>query len=204
MQRPIGRKVLRYVGIIYHDTVGIYRVIYGRMLCIIWSYLTIPLVPVHCYVQRMIGRREVSESTRSIRWYGVASVSRIDKIIGLFCKRALTKRRYSAKVTWSLIDPTDRRHPISINNMCCHTWYVLSFVSFVPSPMKRRLLMHTAPHCNKYCTTLQHKLLKNQGEHVRLSIRESTFAHGSHSIAFYRSYSMTSHSIEHILRPHTL
>jgi len=31
--------------------------------------------------------------------YGVALVSRIDKIIGLFCKRALQKRRYSAKET---------------------------------------------------------------------------------------------------------
>jgi len=44
--------------------------------------------------------------------YGVASVSRIDKIIGLFCKRALQKRRYSAKETYNLIDPTDCSHPI--------------------------------------------------------------------------------------------
>ena len=32
--------------------------------------------------------------------YGVALVSRIDKMIGLFCKRALQKRRYSAKETY--------------------------------------------------------------------------------------------------------
>jgi len=44
--------------------------------------------------------------------YGVASISRIDKIIGLFCKRALLKRRYSAKETYNFIDPTDRSHPI--------------------------------------------------------------------------------------------
>jgi len=30
---------------------------------------------------------------------GVALVSRIDKIIGFFCERALQKRRYSAKET---------------------------------------------------------------------------------------------------------
>jgi len=42
----------------------------------------------------------------------VASVSRIDKIVGLFYKRALEKRRYSAKETYNLIDPTDRSHPI--------------------------------------------------------------------------------------------
>ena len=44
--------------------------------------------------------------------YGVASVSRINKITGLFCKRALQKRRYSAKETCNFIDPTNRSHPI--------------------------------------------------------------------------------------------
>jgi len=45
--------------------------------------------------------------------YGVASVSRIDKIIGLFCKRAVYKGLYSAKETCNLIDPTNRSHPIN-------------------------------------------------------------------------------------------
>jgi len=44
---------------------------------------------------------------------GVAVVSMIDKIIGLFCTRALQKRRYSAKETFNIIDPTDHSHPIS-------------------------------------------------------------------------------------------
>jgi len=44
--------------------------------------------------------------------YGVALISRIDKIIGRFCKRALLKRQYSAKETYNLIDPTNRSHPI--------------------------------------------------------------------------------------------
>jgi len=42
----------------------------------------------------------------------VASVSRIDKMIGLFCKRDLQKRQYSAKETNNLIDPTHHSHPI--------------------------------------------------------------------------------------------
>jgi len=46
--------------------------------------------------------------------YGVATLSRIDKIVGLFCKRALYKRRYSAKETCHFIDPTDHSHPIYI------------------------------------------------------------------------------------------
>ena len=44
--------------------------------------------------------------------YGVALVSRIEKIIGLFCKRALQKRQYSTIETYNFIDPTDRSHPI--------------------------------------------------------------------------------------------
>jgi len=53
--------------------------------------------------------------------YGVASVSRIGKIIGLFCKRALEKRHYSAKENYNFIDPTNRSHPIdvrSIHSVC--------------------------------------------------------------------------------------
>jgi len=45
--------------------------------------------------------------------YGVASVSRIDKILGLFCKRALQTRLYSAKETCIFSDPTNRSHPIA-------------------------------------------------------------------------------------------
>jgi len=47
--------------------------------------------------------------------YGVTLVSRINKIIGLFCKRDLSKRRYSAKETYNFIDTTDRSHPISVS-----------------------------------------------------------------------------------------
>jgi len=43
--------------------------------------------------------------------YAVASVSRIDKIIALFCKRNLWKRLYYAKETYNFIDPTSRSHP---------------------------------------------------------------------------------------------
>jgi hypothetical protein len=51
-------------------------------------------------------------------YYGVASISRIDTIIGLFCKRALQKRLYSAKETCNLIDPTNRSHPITYMCSC--------------------------------------------------------------------------------------
>ena len=61
--------------------------------------------------QRLL--KETNTCTRDM--YGVASVSRIDKIIGLFCKKALLKRRYSAKKTYNLIEPPNRSHPIAEN-----------------------------------------------------------------------------------------
>ena len=45
--------------------------------------------------------------------YGTATVSRIDKILGLFCKRTLLKRQYSAKETYDFIEFTNRSHPIT-------------------------------------------------------------------------------------------
>jgi len=44
--------------------------------------------------------------------YGVATMSRLLKIIGVFCKRALQKRLYSAKETYSFKEPTNHSHPI--------------------------------------------------------------------------------------------
>ena len=46
--------------------------------------------------------------------YGVATASRLLKIIVLFCKRALWNRPYSAKETYNLKEPTNRSHPIWI------------------------------------------------------------------------------------------
>jgi len=42
----------------------------------------------------------------------VASISRLLKIIGLFCKRALQKTLYSAEETYDFKEPTNRSHPI--------------------------------------------------------------------------------------------
>jgi len=64
------------------------------------------------------GQPRVAMALGSVgKTYGVASVSRIDKITGLFCQTALSKRRYSAKETYNFIDPTDRSHPIGVFDM---------------------------------------------------------------------------------------
>ena len=59
--------------------------------------------------------------------YGVASVSRIDKFIGLFCKRALWNRRHSSKETYDLIHPTNLNHPIVIAAFLGHSYIHVRF-----------------------------------------------------------------------------
>ena len=44
--------------------------------------------------------------------YGVTTVSRIDKIIGLFCRISSLLQGFFAEETYNFIDPTDRSHPI--------------------------------------------------------------------------------------------
>jgi len=46
--------------------------------------------------------------------HNMATISRLLKIIGLFCQRALLKRLYSAKVTCNFKEPTNGSHLISM------------------------------------------------------------------------------------------
>jgi len=41
-------------------------------------------------------------------------------MIGLFCKRAIKKRRYSAEETYDFKEPTNRSHPILIYVLLIH------------------------------------------------------------------------------------
>jgi len=51
--------------------------------------------------------------------YGEATISRLLRIIGLFCKRALEKKRYSAKETYNFKEPTNRSYPIVHHLSAC-------------------------------------------------------------------------------------
>ena len=44
--------------------------------------------------------------------YGVATVSRIDKIVGIFCRISSHLQGLCAKKTYNFIDPTNCSHPI--------------------------------------------------------------------------------------------
>jgi len=50
-------------------------------------------------------------------WYGVATVSRIDKMIGFFCRISSLLYGSFAKETYNLIDTTNQTHPIGVNSM---------------------------------------------------------------------------------------
>jgi len=55
--------------------------------------------------------------------YGVATISRFLKMIGLFCKRALQKRLYSAKETYNFKEPANRSHPTpKSKSLRLNTW----------------------------------------------------------------------------------
>ena len=66
----------------------------------------------HVQVKVMRGNAMREESWIQCGWYRVASVSRIDKIIGLFCRILSLLWGSFAKETYNLIDPTNQSHPI--------------------------------------------------------------------------------------------
>ena len=61
--------------------------------------------------------------------YGAATSSMLLKIIGLFCKRALQKKLYSAKETYNSKEPTNRSHIYSYPHLHLFHIYVYMFYS---------------------------------------------------------------------------
>jgi len=71
----------------------------------------------------------------------------------LFCKRALCKRRYSAKETCNLNEPTNRSPPpISLYAGSMFFFCASMFCEYAHTATHCSTLQHTATHCN----TLQH------------------------------------------------
>ena len=80
-------------------------------------------------------------------WNEVATISRPPKNIGLFCKRALHKRQYSAKETYVLRKPTNRSHPIW-HNRDPHIMRARHIMVYEQA-MIRRLLQITGLFCKR-------------------------------------------------------
>jgi len=72
-----------------------------------------------------------------------ATISRLLKITGLFCKRALLKRRYSSKETYNFKEPTDGSHPIFVFHSLVGSLKLQ--VSFAKEPYKRDHILRKRP-----------------------------------------------------------
>ena len=69
----------------------------------------------------------------------VSYISRLLKIIRLFCKRALQKRRYYAKETYNFKEPTKQSHPIYVKPSLAERSLWQNIVSFIGLFCKRDL-----------------------------------------------------------------
>ena len=75
---------------------------------------------------------------RAVAHYGVATISRMLKNIGLFCKRALQKRPVFCKETCIFKHPTHRSHPIpGIRHVCVFSSCIYVFSLYICVPVRK-------------------------------------------------------------------
>jgi len=130
---------------------------------------------------------------------GVATISRLRKIIGLFCQRALYKRRYSAKETYKFKEPINRSHPIHIyTNTHAETYSCNPMIrEFVLRELVRVLLSLSA-YISKHTHTQRHTetLMQSNDEGVRAT---KTCEYSSLSLCIYIQIHTYTHTYWHIL-----
>jgi len=79
----------------------------------LYTHILFPQVKRKIKFRKIILRHILFVFLIAKNYYGVATISRLPKIIGLFCKRALLKRLCSAKETYKFKERTNRCHPIA-------------------------------------------------------------------------------------------
>jgi len=79
-----------------------------------WSTCMMRMLPayIHTYIRTCTQIYICTYVHTYMYTYGVATISRIDKIIGLFCRKASLLWGSFAKEMYSFIDPTNISHPI--------------------------------------------------------------------------------------------
>jgi len=119
---------------------------------------------------------------------GVASLKLYLKIIGLFCKRELIKRQYSAKETYNFKEPTNRSHPIVVFHISkSHTAHI-----------------HESPHA-KVIHTCAHNYTHPQSfssarTHTLTQIHTHTHTHANAHTRIHKSTHSHAHTHTHIWR----
>ena len=89
--------------------------------------------------------------------YGVATMSRLLKIIGLFCNRALLKRWYSAKETYDFMEATTCSKPIVTwcFFQCCS---IMQCIAMCCGVLQRVVACCSVFECNKHTHTHKRKI----------------------------------------------
>ena len=123
-----------------------YTCIYNMRATLIYAFSAWMLNIYHIYTYLQdIFNTYIHKFTVYVQYvYGVATISRLLKIMGLICKRTLYKRRYSAKEAYNFKEPANRRHPIHIFtawNVRCAT-HIVIYVT--------RICTHLQCMCNTY------------------------------------------------------
>ena len=113
-------------AICFYKTHILYSVyVQHKCICTAQVYMCICTAQVYmystiCVLWKQIARniRYVFYETQSTSFYfscyGVATVSRLLKMIGLFCRISSLLQDSFAKETYDFQEPTDRSHPISV------------------------------------------------------------------------------------------
>jgi len=117
---------------------------------------------------------------------GVATISRLLKIIGLFCKRALYKRLYPAKETYDFKEPTNRSHPIPqpsrANPVQCYSTHQeksdTSSAAVSGTATRCNTQQRTAKYSATQCNTMQ--LTATEGLGMREWVRQRDTAPAGH------------------------
>jgi len=101
-----------------HTPFGSCIAVHAVQLAASYIYIRISVfthTSVYTHKSRRIHTHVDTNTYRSALAYGGASTSRLLQTIDLFCIRALSKRRYSAKETYYFKEPTNRSHPIALH-----------------------------------------------------------------------------------------
>jgi len=77
----------------------------------------------------LIVARHITHCT-VLQCHSAATISRLLRIIGLFCKRALQKRLYSAEENYNFKEPTNRSHLTHCSVLQCHGAATLSLAPY--------------------------------------------------------------------------
>jgi len=118
-----------YIYISTHSSINVYMHTLTRVyICILLHAHMCAYFYTHIYMY-MLTRIYIYIPTHTHTFshtylYREATISRHLKIIGLFRKKALLKRIYSAEETHSCKEPTNRSHPICLLPHPCLIWYM--------------------------------------------------------------------------------